>query len=110
MKLLSDQNLSQRLVTELADLFPDSSHVRLVGLRDAGDFEVQDYARDHDFVIVTKDSDFIDLSLLYGPPPQVIWIRIGNCSTRAVAGVVRKNFSTIGQAVLAKIGGVIELY
>jgi predicted nuclease of predicted toxin-antitoxin system len=110
MKLLFDQNLSQRLIIELADLFPDSSHVRHVGLRDAGDFEVWDYARHHDFIIVTKDSDFIDLSLLHGTPPQVIWIRIGNCNTRAVARVVRKNFDTIEQAVQAQTGGVIELY
>ena len=110
MKLLFDQNLSQKLVIELADLFPDSSHVRHVGLRDAGDFEVWDFARHNDFIIVTKDSDFIDLSLVYGTPPEVIWIRKGNCNTMAVARAVRENFDTIEQAIHARTGGVIELY
>jgi len=40
MKLLFDQNLSPRLLRLLADLYPDSTHVRDVGLRDASDAEI----------------------------------------------------------------------
>ena len=57
MKLLFDQNLSHKLVRLLADLFPDSLHVREVGLNAAGDPLVWDYAKAHGFVIVSKDSD-----------------------------------------------------
>src|SRR5207247_6652050 len=39
------------------------------------------YARDHGLVIVTKDENFHRLSVLLGPPPKVIWVRLGNCST-----------------------------
>lgn len=58
MKLLFDQNLSHRLARALADLFPDSLHVRDVGLRAADDPVVWDYARQRGFVIVSKDADF----------------------------------------------------
>ena len=66
MKLLFDENLSPKLVVRLADLFPDSLHVRDVGLQAANDPAVWDYARDHDFVIVSKDSDMHQRSFLFG--------------------------------------------
>lgn len=84
MKLLLDQNLSFRLVEPLQDAYPDTTQVRLVGLEHADDQAVWEYARQHDFVIVTKDSDFHELSLLAGPPPKVIWLRVGNVPTNAV--------------------------
>jgi predicted nuclease of predicted toxin-antitoxin system len=71
VKLLLDQNLSPRLLRALESLYPGSSHVRLIGLREAGDDVVWDYARDHDFVIVSKDSDFHQRSLLFGLPKAV---------------------------------------
>ena len=72
MKRLLDQNLSPRLVRTLETVFPGSSHVRLVGLRDADDAAVWEFARDHDFIIVSKDSDFHQRSFLFGFPPKVI--------------------------------------
>jgi predicted nuclease of predicted toxin-antitoxin system len=53
VKLLLDQNLSPRLVRTLETVFPGSSHVRLVGLRDADDAVVWEFARDHDFIILS---------------------------------------------------------
>lgn len=58
MKLLFDQNLSWRLVAELRDLFPESLHVRNVGLDRVTDEDVWKYAIANDFVIISKDSDF----------------------------------------------------
>lgn len=52
-----------------------------VGLQRATDRNVWQYARDHDFVLVSKDSDFNDLAFIHGPPPKVIWLRVGNAST-----------------------------
>lgn len=40
-----------------------------------------EYAREHDFAVVSKDSDFNDLAFIHGPPPKVIWLRVGNAST-----------------------------
>lgn len=89
MKLLFDENLSPRLVAELSTEFPGSAHVHDVGLGSATDAVVWDYARANGFVIVSKDSDFADLSVLYGAPPKVVWIRRGNCTTAAIAALLR---------------------
>ena len=72
MKLLFDENLSPRLASRLADLFPDSTHVRDIGLKAAADPGVWDYARLNGFMIVSKDADMHDLSLIFGNPPKVI--------------------------------------
>jgi len=89
MKLLFDQNLSPRLPRLLADLYPDSLHVRDVGLRDASDTEIWEYARQNGLVIVSKDSDFQQRSLLYGHPPKFIWLRVGNCPVRLIEELLR---------------------
>lgn len=97
MKLLFDQNLSHRLVQVLADVYPDAEHVRNIGLPAAPDTEVWDYAKGNGFIIVSKDSDFHQRSLLLGYPPKVIWIRLGNCSTQAVAQVLRIHQEVVKQ-------------
>lgn len=89
MKLLFDENLSPRLVRSLSDVFPGSIHVRDVGLSCADDAAIWDYARDHELTIVSKDSDFHQVSFLRGPPPKVIWIRRGNCSTGEIETLLR---------------------
>ncbi len=89
MKLLFDQNMSFRLVRSLADTFPGSSHVQFVGLDSASDDQVWEYARLNGFVIVTKDEDFNDLSVMRGIPPKVIWLQLGNCTTSQVEAAIR---------------------
>lgn len=81
MKLLFDENLSPRLVQSVANLYPDSRHVRECGLRGASDSEIWLFAKENEFAIVSKDSDFRQRSILRGSPPKVIWLRIGNCTT-----------------------------
>ena len=70
MKLLFDQNLAWRLVRSLADLYPDSVHVRDVGLASADDAAVWEYAKENALTIVSKDGDFHQRSFLYGHPPR----------------------------------------
>lgn len=89
MKLLFDQNLSHRLASALADLYPDSAHVRDLGLKAADDNEVWDYALQHGLTIVSKDSDFHQRSFLLGHPPKVVWIRRGNCPTAEIERILR---------------------
>jgi len=95
VKLLFDQNLSHQLARCLADLFPDSIHVREVGLKEAEDPIVWEYAKQQGFMIVSKDSDFHQRSFVFGFPPKVVWIRLGNCTTGEVEQVMRKNFDSI---------------
>jgi predicted nuclease of predicted toxin-antitoxin system len=91
MKLLFDQNISYKLVTQLGDVYPESKHVRQVGLGEGGDVAVWNYARDNDFVIVSKDEDFHQRSFLYGSPPKVVWLRLGNCTTQDIEDALRHN-------------------
>lgn len=95
MKLLLDQNLSRFLVSRLLDLYPASSHVTLVGLEQADDSQIWNYAREHGFAIVSKDSDFQQRSLLFGSPPKVIWLRVGNCSAPRIEGLLREHSITL---------------
>jgi predicted nuclease of predicted toxin-antitoxin system len=95
VKLLLDQNLSPRLVRTLEAVYPGSSHVRIVGLRDADDAVVWEFAREHDFIIVSKDSDFHQRSFVFGFPPKVIWIRRGNCPTQDIEKVFAEHQSSI---------------
>ena len=95
MKLLFDQNLSPRLVASLWDVFPGSIHVRDVGLERASDAAILRYARNHELTIASKDSDFHQVSFVRGPPPKVVWIRRGNCSTEEIAALLRSNRAAI---------------
>lgn len=85
MKLLFDQNISFRIVSRVSDIYPESQQVRLLGLENRSDKEIWDYAKKNEFTIVSYDSDFNDLATLYGHPPKIIWLRIGNTSTIALA-------------------------
>ena len=95
MKLLFDQNVSPWLCRALADLFPDSVHVREFGLREADDTVIWEYASRHGFAIITKDADFRQRSFLEGHPPKIIWLRLGNCSTKAIEAVLRNRVADI---------------
>lgn len=88
MKLLFDQNLSYALVSSLADVF-SCEHVRDHQLQQSSDSEIWDFAAQKDLTIVTKDVDFQQRALLLGPPPKVVWLRIGNCPTDAVEALLR---------------------
>jgi predicted nuclease of predicted toxin-antitoxin system len=95
MRLLVDENLSPKLVRLLADLFPDSIHVREVGLQAADDPVVWTYAADNGLMICSKDSDMHQRSFVFGHPPKVMWVRLGNCSTSEVEQLLRSNFASI---------------
>jgi predicted nuclease of predicted toxin-antitoxin system len=95
MKLLFDQNLSPKLATSLANLFPGSCHVQSLALDCAGDDQVWEYARLNQFAIVSKDEDYNNLSVLRGSPPKVLWLQIGNCTTRQVEVLFRTHFADI---------------
>jgi predicted nuclease of predicted toxin-antitoxin system len=97
--LLFDENLAARLAPELADLYPDCIHVRDRGLTGDSDYAIWQHARDHGLVIVSKDEDFQQMSVLYGAPPKVIWIRLGNCSTADVIRLLRERRNEIDRFV-----------
>lgn len=90
MRLLFDENLSSELVESLQEEYPQSVHVRGVGLRGAHDDRIWEYARDHGLTIVSKDNDFRQRSFLDGAPPKAVWLDVGNAGTRAIAELLRR--------------------
>lgn len=109
MKLLFDQNLSYRLVAKIADIFPHSAHVAALGLDKASDFAVWEFAKENGFVIVTKDSDFNDLTTYYGFPPHVIWMRLGNNSVTENAKLLLNHAPKIKNMISSNETGIIEI-
>jgi predicted nuclease of predicted toxin-antitoxin system len=109
VKLLFDENLSRRLVTRLAGAFPDSAHVAQVGLERPTDHQVWEYAGRHGYVLVSKDSDFNDLAFVRGPPPKVIWLRIGNASTDAIAELLAAATDTVSAFIADEQDAVLTL-
>lgn len=95
MKLLFDENLSPKMVMVLADVFPDSVHVDRIGLGGGSDDDVWCYAKENSFIIVSKDSDFYEKSILYGHPPKVILIKRGNCNNRQIQLMLRNKKEVI---------------
>lgn len=89
MKLLFDQNLSPKLVSRLSFLFPGSQHVQDLGLDDADDGVVWERARQDGLTVVSEDEDYSHLSVMRGWPPKVLWLQLGNCTTRQVEDAIR---------------------
>jgi predicted nuclease of predicted toxin-antitoxin system len=110
MKLLLDEHLSRRIVPFLQGVYPGSTQVALIGMERASDREIWEYAQTNGFVIVTKDSDFYDLSLVLGAPPQVVWLKTGNTTKAAVTRALLDNQAAVER--LAQQEGVtcIEIY
>ena len=95
MKLLLDENLSAQILGDIADLYPESSHVGLLGLTRTDDSIIWDRPRAGHFCIVSKDSDFHQRSLLFGAPPKVVFLKVGNCTTAKVISVLQSNHHVI---------------
>jgi predicted nuclease of predicted toxin-antitoxin system len=110
LKLLFDQNLSRKLVTRLADLYPALSHVQFHALEEKTDTEIWEFARTNDFCVVTQDADFAERSRLYGSPPKVIWLRCGNAPTNQVENLLRAGSVAIQELLHNPNFHCLELY
>ena len=66
-----------------------------MGLENASDSLLFDYAKQNGFSIVTFDSDFLDLNIIRGIPPKIIWLRTGNLTTRSVAHLLNPNIKLV---------------
>jgi predicted nuclease of predicted toxin-antitoxin system len=109
MKLLLDENLSRRLVPFLQHDYPDSSQVVLLGMESATDKEVWQKAKDDGYVIVTRDADFQELSLVWGQPPKVIRLKTLNQSRAATLKVLLENRDVIIESLLERDLASVEI-
>ena len=95
VRFLLDENLSERLVPALGARFPNALHVRVLGLGGESDVRLWEVAAREQCVLLTKDEDFVQLSVVRGPPPKVLWLNVGNASTPAIAKLLLSNASAI---------------
>ena len=93
-----DAQLSPALANWITEQFTpiQAVPVRELGLRNADDHEIYAQARSAGAVVMTKDRDFLHLLFEQGPPPQVIWLRVGNSSNQALQAVLLR---TLEQAL-----------
>lgn len=109
MNLLFDQNISFRIVKKVADFFPGAKQVTDLNLHNSSDFNIWEFAKKNNYCIVTFDNDFIDISVLKGFPPKIIWLRIGNTSTNFIAEKIIENKSLIEEFILNSEHGYLEI-
>ena len=84
MRWIVDAQLPPALARLLTSLGHQAEHVQDCGLRDATDSAIWSYALACGAVIVTKDEDFATRSYASKNAPVVVWLRIGNCSKKAL--------------------------
>ncbi len=109
MKLLFDENFSFKLCAKTQDVFPGSQHVRDLGLEQATDLRIWEFAKRENFVIVTQDADFNDLSVIRGCPPYIVWLRVGNFRVSQIESLIKMHQIDIEEFVSAEKIGIIEI-
>lgn len=109
MKLLLDENLSRRLVPFLQHVYPGSHQVVRMGLESASDKEVWHKAKDDGYVIVTRDADFQELSLVWGQPPKVIRLKTRNQSRAATLKVLLENYEMLFESLMNQNLASVEI-
>ncbi len=97
MKLLLDENLSDRIIPQILDLYPDSSHVKTHGLIHTDDLLIWSFARERGYTIVSKDADFHQRSLVFGHPPKFVFLRVGNCPTSRITELLRTHYVLLSE-------------
>jgi predicted nuclease of predicted toxin-antitoxin system len=59
-------------------------------------------------IILSKDEDFIDIATRLGPPPQILWLRVGNCSNHQLREFLKVGLPLAVEA-LGRGDPVVEL-
>ncbi|MCC7312248.1 MAG: DUF5615 family PIN-like protein [Sulfuritalea sp.] len=109
MKFWVDAQLPPALAAWLSERYGvEAVSLRDLGMRDATDGEIFDAARQAGVVIMSKDSDFVDLVSRHGMPPQLLWVTCGNVTNRKLQTVFDKTFA---EALSALSGGqpIVEI-
>ena len=110
MKLLFDQNISFRVVNQLRAVLSESVGVGEVGLLNADDFQIWEYARQHGFSVVTFDRDIPDIGAVRGFPPKIIWLRTGNLTNRAIVALFNERMGEFAEFVANGRKGCLQVF
>jgi predicted nuclease of predicted toxin-antitoxin system len=84
VKFIVDAQLPPSLAAALRQAGYDAEAVREIGLREAKDAVIWEYALKNEGVILTKDDDFAERCLASDLAPVVVWLRIGNATNPAL--------------------------
>lgn len=84
MRWIVDAQLPPALARLLESLGHQAEHVQDCGLRDADDSAIWAHALTSGAVIITKDEDFAIRSYASKKAPIIVWLRVGNCSRKAL--------------------------
>lgn len=104
-----DAQLSPYLARWLSSEFGiEAKPVRELGLRDSRDREIFLAAREAGAIVLTKDRDFVLLLEQLGPPPQILWLTIGNTSNAHLKEALSKSFPTV-QKLLRRGEPLVEI-
>lgn len=104
-----DQNISPKIVKQLEHILPDAKQVRHLGLENASDIEIFEFAKNNDYTIVTFDSDFVDLNVIKGFPPKIIWLKTGNLTTKSISELIHKNIPIIKNFLKSEENEILEI-
>jgi predicted nuclease of predicted toxin-antitoxin system len=109
-----DAQLPPALAGWLRDLGESRAvHVEDLGLLSAEDPEIYEKAREADAIVITKDSDFVQIQERRGPPPRVLWITCGNRNNRFLKDLIVRSWPRVrvlfaGGEILVEINEVRE--
>ncbi len=95
MKILLDQNISFKLKYSFAIFFKEVRHVSDFSLQNSNDIDIWNFAERNGYAILTYDADYFDLSIINGHPPKVIWVRVGNLSTKQLTDILQEQINEI---------------
>ena len=99
MQFIIDAQLPPDLARWLAEAGHQAKHVEEIGLRNAEDSPIWRHTLEHRAVLLTKDEDFAARAKQSRQAPLIVWLRIGNCSNRAL----RAWFAPLLPAIVAEI-------
>jgi predicted nuclease of predicted toxin-antitoxin system len=97
VRLLLDENLSERLLLPLAELFPGSEHVGTLTKIGTSDRLLWDLARTGGYILTTRDEDFVGMSVLQEAPPKVLWLNVGKSRNAVIAALLQSHATDIGR-------------
>ena len=103
MNFLVDAQLPPALARLLSAQGHNAKHVADFSMATASDRSIWQMAMQENYIVVTKDDDFIELSRMK-PGPKIIWVRTGNIGKR---DLLTKFENKIGGIIAALQAGEI---
>jgi predicted nuclease of predicted toxin-antitoxin system len=112
MKFLLDENISRRIIPLLGDSLGEVTYLispKTDLVPPVSDHLVWKYAKENGYNIITRDDDFIKLSLLLGAPPKVVYLNTGNLNNSNLAEILKNNADQIKDFILSESFGFLVI-